>query len=126
MHLCRTSCYEYIASMDFGAFDGSCTAEVRSIVENDIILSMFSKLLDTENDCGLLYHAIYDRIKNKANINVKNVLKAVIFDMIRESGDRGTSVLNFITYLVLFLASVSMMLEAKGCKDKEIRHIVCR
>jgi len=81
--------YDFAASMDFGAFDGSCTSEVRNIVENDIIVSMFSKILGTENEKGLLYQAIFDRIKNQANISVKNVLKAVIFDMIRESGDIG-------------------------------------
>lgn len=55
---------------------------------------------------------------------VKNVVKAVIWGMIRESGDRGTSVLTFITNLVFFLASISMMLEAKGCRDKEVRRIL--
>ena len=56
--------------------------------------------------------------------NVKNVVKAVIWGMIRESGDRGTFVLTFITNLVLFLASISMMLEATGCRDKEVRRIL--
>ena len=83
--------------MDFGAFDGSCTSEVRNLIENDIIVSLFSKLLDTDNDKGCLFSAIFDRIKNKANISVKSVLRAVIMDMIRESGDRGTSILNFLT-----------------------------
>ena len=87
-------------------------------------LSLFGKPLDTENDSGLLYHAIFDRIENKANINVKNILEEVIYDMIRESGDRGTSVLNFITNLVLFLANVSMMLESIGAKEKEIRRML--
>ena len=64
-------CYDFIASMDFGAFDGSCTSEVRSIVENDIIVSMFSKLLDPENDSGLLYtmrFAIASRTRRKASV----------------------------------------------------------
>ena len=88
--------YDYAASMDFGAFDGSCTSEIRNLVENDIIVSLFAKL-GTENDKGLLYQAVHNRIKQKANVSVKSVLKAVIEDMIRESGDRGTSILNFIT-----------------------------
>lgn len=116
--------YDFAASMNFGAFDGSCTSEVRNIVENDIIVSMFSKILGTENEKGLLYQAIFDRIKNQANISVKNVLKAVIFDMIRESGDGGTSILNFITNIVLFLAGVSMLLESRGYKVKVIVRIL--
>lgn len=34
--------------------------------------------------------------------------------MIRESGDRGTSILNFLMNLALFLANISMMLEKYG------------
>ena len=45
-------------------------------------------------------------------------------DMIRESGDRGTSILNFLTNLTLFLANVSLMLERAGMKEKEIREMV--
>ncbi|CAE7682915.1 unnamed protein product [Symbiodinium microadriaticum] len=82
-------CYQHAASMDFGAFDGSCTKEVRDLIENDILVSMFAKVIDAEGDGGLMYAAIKDRIKDKAHISVKNVIKAVIFDMIRESGDRG-------------------------------------
>ena len=48
--------------MDFGAFDGSCTLEIRNLEENDIIDSLFAKLLGTENDKGLLYQAVHDRI----------------------------------------------------------------
>ena len=113
--------YDFAASMDFGAFDGSCTSEIRNLVENDIIVSLFSKLLGTENDKGLLYQAVHDRIKQKANVSVKSVLKAVIEDMIRESGDRGTSILNFITNLVLFLANISMMLTKLGYKETEVK-----
>ena len=43
-----------------------CLGYTREMLPSFIILSMFSKLLDTENECGLLYHAVYDRIKNKA------------------------------------------------------------
>ena len=41
--------YDFVASMDFGAFDGSCTSEVRNLIENDIIVSLFSKLLDVSS-----------------------------------------------------------------------------
>ena len=105
--------------MDFGALDGSCAKEVRDLIENDIIVSMFSKLLDVESKDGLLHAAIKDRIKDRCHMSVKNIIKAVVFDMIRESGDRGTSVLNFLTSLTLFVANVSMMLERRGTKTKQ-------
>ena len=116
--------YDYVASMDFGAFDGPCTSEIRTLVENDIIVSLFSKLLGTENDKGLLYQAVFDRIKHKANISVKTALRAVIEDMIRESGGRGTSILNFITNLVLFLPNISMMLSKHGLREAEARKMM--
>ena len=117
-------CYEWGCSMDFGAFDGSCTKECRDLIENDIVLSLFMKLLDVESEDGLLHAAVRDRIKNKANISVKNVVKAVVWDMIRESGDRGTSILNFLTNLTLFYANMSLQLEKRGVKEKTIKKMI--
>ena len=37
--------YDFVASMDFGSFDGSCTTEIRRIIENSIIGSLFAGLL---------------------------------------------------------------------------------
>ena len=108
--------YDHACSMDFGAVDGSCTKECRDLIENDVIISMFMKIMSAEGQDSLLIAAIRDRIKNKASISVKNVVKAVIWDMIRESGDRGTSILNFITNLTLFYANMSLMLEKRGVK----------
>ncbi|CAE7945643.1 unnamed protein product, partial [Symbiodinium sp. KB8] len=116
--------YDFVASMDFGAFDGSCTKECRDLIENDIILSMFMKMMDLEGPDSLLAAAIFDRIKNKCSISVKNVVKAVIFDMIRESGDRGTSILNYLTNICIFFANLSLMLERKGYSEKVVRKIV--
>ena len=73
---------------------------MRDLIENDIILSLFSKILGTENQDGLLYAAIKDRIKDKCHMGVKNIVKAIIFDMIRESGDRGTLVGTFVEPLI--------------------------
>jgi len=106
--------YDFHASMDFGAFEGSCTKEVRDIIENDILLALVSRLLGTENDKGLLYQAIFDRIKDKAHVSVKNALTGVILDMIKESGDRGTLVLNFLINLCLFMVNLSMILEPES------------
>ncbi|CAE7831081.1 unnamed protein product [Symbiodinium sp. CCMP2592] len=117
-------CYEHACSMDFGAFDGSCTRECRDLIENDIILSMFMKLMSAEPMDGLIHAAVKDRIKQKANISVKIVVKAVIWDMIRESGDRGTSILNFLTNLTLFYANMAMLLEKRGVKEKVIKKMI--
>ncbi|CAE7242112.1 ACS [Symbiodinium sp. CCMP2592] len=116
--------YDYVSSMDFGAFDGSCTKECRDLIENDIIVSMFMKIMSLEGPESLLAAAVRDRIKNKCSILVKNVVKAVIFDMIRESGDRGTSILNFLTNLCIFFANLSLVLERKGIRESAIRKIV--
>ncbi|CAE7838719.1 unnamed protein product, partial [Symbiodinium microadriaticum] len=116
--------YDYVSSMDFGAFDGSCTKECRDLIENDIIVSMFIKMMSLEGSQSLLAAAVFDRIKDKCSISVKKVVKAIIFDMIRESGDRGTSILNFLTNLCIFFANLSLMLERKGFSDKLIRQIV--
>ena len=40
-------------------------------------------------------------------------MTAVIRDMIRESGDRGASILNYLTDLCLFMAAMSIMLEGE-------------
>ena len=75
--------YDYVSSMDFGAFDGSCTKECRDLIENDIIVSMFMKMMSLEGSQSLLAAAVFDRIKDKCSISVKKVVKAIIFDMIR-------------------------------------------
>ncbi|CAE7283713.1 unnamed protein product, partial [Symbiodinium necroappetens] len=116
--------YDHACSMDFGAFDGSCTKECRDLIENDVIISMFMKIMSAEGQDSLLNAAIRDRIKNKASISVKNVVKAVIWDMIRESGDRRTSILNFITNLTLVYANMSLMLEKRGVKEKVIKQMI--
>ena len=52
------------------------------------------------------------------------MLTALIYDMIRESGDRGTSILNFLTNFTLFLANVSMCLEKKDWKASAIQEML--
>ena len=39
----RAGKFDYAASMDFGSFDGSCTKEVRDIVENAIIVAVMKE-----------------------------------------------------------------------------------
>lgn len=73
---------------------------------------------------GVLRAAMEDRTKETCNMQLGSFIKAFINElpgMIRESGDRGTSILNFITNLGLFLAAVSLVLEDCGYSVKKIR-----
>lgn len=51
-------------------------------------------------------------------------VKMVIDDMIRESGDRGTSILNFLTNFTMFVAASHLMLEEAGLSHKAIDRII--
>ena len=113
--------------MDFGSFDSSCAAELRRLVENSIIGNLFPSLLINKSDkefSHLLEQALCDRCKSTFDLKFNKLLAAVIVDMIRESGVRGTSILNFLTNLVLFLANISMMLEKYGYKLESIRFVL--
>ena len=66
------------------------------------------------NSASLLALALKDRCKEKCNMRLSHVIKTEVLDLIRESGDRGRSTVNFITNWVLFLANISMMLADAG------------
>lgn len=91
--------YKYVASMDFGAFDGSIDAEVRDSIENRLVRELAQFYLPFS---PLKEAAVIDRNKEEFNgyfedYNVRTR------NMIRESGDRGTSVLNYVTNFTLFV-----------------------
>ena len=76
--------------MDLGSFDGSCTAELRRLVENSIIGNLFASLLIDKSDKEFSHQqALRDRYKSTCDLKFNKLLAAVIVDMIRESGDRG-------------------------------------
>ncbi|OLP74603.1 hypothetical protein AK812_SmicGene45810 [Symbiodinium microadriaticum] len=61
----RARKFDYVASMDFGSFDGSCTNEVRDIVENSIIVALLKEahLLNKADGGVWKVSALEDRLK---------------------------------------------------------------
>ena len=70
--VCRRACdFDYVASMDFGSFDGSCTKEIRDIVENSVLVALLKEahLLD-ESDGGVwLVKAPHERVEEECKID---------------------------------------------------------
>jgi len=91
--------YKYVASMDFGAFDGSIDADIRDAIENRLVNELSQFYLPSS---PLKEAAVIDRNKEEFNgyFEEYNVRTR---NMIRESGDRGTSVLNYVTNFTLFV-----------------------
>ena len=60
-----------------------------------------------------LTNALKDRVSEETKVAAGFSLGVTLLikDMIRESGDRGTNVLNFLINTCMFLASISIMLE---------------
>lgn len=91
--------FDYAASMDFGAFDGSIDAETRDIIENKLVSGLSEFYLKAS---PLKEAAVTDR--NKAEFSgYHGQYHVQTRNMIRESGDRGTSVLNYVTNFTLFV-----------------------
>jgi len=86
------------ASMDFGAYDGSIDSEVRAAVENKLVTELAELYL---KNSPLKDAAVTDRLKEEFEGYFEDYLIRTR-NMIRESGDRGTSVFNFYTNFVLF------------------------
>lgn len=75
-----------------------------------ILNNIFQQVLgDGEVATSILREALADRNKEECNMKLGSFVRAHIKDMIRESGDRGTSILNFLTNFTLFLAALSLV-----------------
>lgn len=117
--------YDYAASTDFGAFDGSCTSKIRDTVENMILKRLFANILgDQEATTGMLREALKDRLKEACNMKFGAFVSMLIKDMIRESGDRGTSILNFLTNFTMFIATAHMMMSDARIPPRMIDKII--
>ena len=117
--------YAYTASTDFGAFDGSCTRGIRDSIENMILKKLFSTVLgDSEEVVALLREALRDRTKDSCKMRLGACVKFFFEDMIRESGDRGTSILNFLTNYVMHIGAAHFMLTQAGIKSAAVDVIV--
>ena len=62
-----------------------------------------------------------DRNEEKFRARIMGEAQLLVEKKIRESGDRGTSILNFLTNLVAFLAVNVLLMQEKG-KSKEMIH----
>ena len=117
--------YDWTASADFGAFDGSCTHPVRDIVENAVLGQLLMRVLgDQEAVTDLVRGALRDRVKDSCKMRLGAFVRMHIKNMIRESGDRGTSILNFLTNFVMFVATAHMMLIDAGFKRQAADAII--
>lgn len=82
------------ASIDFGSWDSTITNSIRNRVENSVIKYFMDEVDDGWSD--LPKQALADRLRQVLRLDAGLIsLKAVVFG--RQSGDRGTSILNFLT-----------------------------
>lgn len=108
--------YDMTASLDFGAFDGSLGKTIRTEVEKSFLESLLSHLIGA---CDLTTQALSERIKDEFIANVMKEARLKVDEKIRESGDRGTSILNYLTNLVAFLAVTILLMKDRN-KSKEM------
>lgn len=95
----------YAGSMDFGAFDGSLDKEFRDLGENALVKLLGEFVLPGS---PVMESAVEDRCRSNftgAYIG-SEAIRLFVLDMIRESGDRGTSVLNYLANRICFLAAL--------------------
>ncbi|CAE7246008.1 unnamed protein product [Symbiodinium sp. KB8] len=113
--------FEFTASLDFGAFDSSLGADIRNEVEKSLLHSVV----------GHLMHACQftrDALNAPDNENLKAVIqreaRLLVEEKIRESGDRGTSILNYLTNMIAFLEAFILLARERGVADKAIKRII--
>lgn len=90
----------YCVSLDYGAFDGSVRLKVRKVVEN--------RLCRIATEIVEKYSPAHAKACNTQRDAVVRIMRGLGFtmvstDMIRCSGDRGTSVLNYLTSLCVMI-----------------------
>jgi len=96
----RLAGFQWAMSNDYGRFDSTLGVQIRELVENFFIRGMLSEM-DLNTDCPNLRNALADRLKGTLVLNAP-FWTAIIGNPGRESGDRGTSVLNYLTGIVVF------------------------
>lgn len=92
-----------VMSVDFGRWDSTIGNPIRENIENHAL----SRLMDHYKTCISPLDGPCREDRNRDSITLKGrywTVKATQFG--RQSGDRGTSVLNFLTNLTLFLCMV--------------------
>lgn len=93
-----------------------------------ILKRLFANILgDQEATTGMLREALKDRLKEACNMKFGAFVSMLIKDMIRErweSGDRGTSILNFLTNFTMFIATAHMMMSDARIPPRMIDKII--
>ena len=118
-NMCRR--YAFTASLDFGAFDGSLGNDIRTEVEKSLLNGLVGHLVHA---CQFTSDALRSREGEKLTASVQREAKLIVEEKIRESGDRGTSILNFITSLCAFLAVVVLLCWRNKISDNAITQML--
>lgn len=102
----RLKDFQFAMSNDYGRFDSTLGVQIRELVENTFIRGLLAELeLHTENKA--LREALSDRLKGSLVLNAP-FWQAIVGNPGRESGDRGTSVLNYLTGIVVFCVMIHL------------------
>jgi len=93
----------FAMSGDFGKFDSCIKPDLREEVENHIVWELLSGF---NKGSGVMDRALGDRLKEQLkSMSAHHWLST--YNAGRESGDRGTSVLNYVTNLIIFTVTVA-------------------
>jgi hypothetical protein len=94
---------------DFAAWDSSLSSGIREVIENKVLKYVLSGFM---GDSPIARSAELDRNKSTFTGTYtapnRDRVKVTSTDMIRESGDRGTTILNYLTNLIMFMVIISM------------------
>ena len=112
----RLSGFQWAMSNDYGRFDSTLGSQLRELVENFFIRGMLTEM-KLNPDCPNLWNALADRLKGSLVLNAP-FWTAIIGNPGRESGDRGTSVLNYLTGIVVFCVLIHMEIVERCKKQK--------
>lgn len=98
----------YAMSGDFGKYDSCMKSQIRKEVENTVVWELLGAF---NPGSGVADRALADRLKEQLNSMSSHHWLSTC-NAGRESGDRGTSLLNYITNLIIFTVTVA----------KEVQH----
>ena len=88
--------FDFTASLDFRAFDGFLGKDIRGEVEKSLLASVVGHLVHA---CQLTKDALGAREDENLKARIQNEARLLVEEKIRESGDRGTSILNYTSQM---------------------------
>jgi len=108
--------FNWAMSNDYGRFDSTLGVLLRDLVENTFIRGLLQEL-HLHEEKAALRAALSDRLKGSLILNAP-FWSAIVGNPGRESGDRGTSVLNFLTGIVVFCVQIHLEIVDRCKKQK--------